>query len=102
MTTTPKTKLGKWSVGLVSAFFLLAATGNLIIYLQGPRNDETFFDNPLLSIVMLSAIVSAISGFVTGLIGITKGKERAVLVFAATLVGLFMLFFAVGEVVVPH
>lgn len=98
----PKTKLGKWSVGLSVVFFLLLATGIFIISRQGPRIDQTFFDNPAASIPILGAGVSAIAAFITGIIAIWKRKERSILVFAATLIGLLVMLFLLGEILVPH
>jgi len=98
----PKTILGKWSVGLVLLFFFLLATGILVISRQGPRVDQTFFDNPVASIPMLSAGASAIAAFFAGIISIFKYKERSVSVFMATVIGLFVMVFMLGEVLVPH
>jgi cell division protein FtsW (lipid II flippase) len=98
----PKTRLGQWSVGLVVLFFLLFATGIFIISRQGPRTDETFFDNPVASIPVLSAGASAIASFFTGVLSIWKYKERSIFVFVACLIVLFVLIFLLGEILVPH
>ena len=102
MKIIPKTSLGKWSVRLIVLFFLLLATGIFIISRQGPRTDETFFDNPAASIPMLGAGASAIAAFFTGILSIWKYKERSILVFVATAIGLLVLWFVLGEVLYPH
>ena len=55
-------------------------------------------------IVPMSAvvIVVGVAAFVTGLISIIKGKERSILVFIGTLVGVFALIFVLGEFLFPH
>lgn len=90
----PKTRLGKWSVGLIIIFFLLFVMGNLIVRLQGPKF--------LLSIPMFGAGATAILAFFTGIISIIKNKERSIPVFVATLIGLLVLWFVLGEILYPH
>src|SRR3989337_155564 len=40
----PKTKLGRWPVGLIVVFLSLITLGNFVVKIQGPRDDQTFFD----------------------------------------------------------
>lgn len=101
-TFLPKTKLGKVSIRLGVAFFLLLGAGILITTVQGHRDNQTFFSNPLLSITMLSAILSAIACFITGITSIIKSREKSVLVYFSALVGLYILFMAIGEILFPH
>ena len=98
----PKTYLGKWSVGLIAAFLLLFATGIFVASRQEPRADQTFFDNPALSIPMLSAGTAGILAFFCGIISIIKSKERSILVIAATVIGFIVLDFVLGEFLFPH
>jgi len=98
----PKTKIGRRTVGLIICFFLLFIAFHFMISLQGPRDDQTFFDNPPRSIMILLVALSGISAFVTGVISLIKQGERSILVFLATLIGLFILFFLIGEFVTPH
>ena len=53
---------------------------------------------------MQSVVVflSGLAALVTGLISIIKGRERSILVFLATLIGLFALLFLFGEFLFPH
>ena len=102
MSLLPKTTLGKWSVGLIIAFFLLLATGIAVVSVFKQEGGETFFDNLWISIPMLSAGAAAIAAFFTGALSIWKSKERAVLVFVASLIGLLVLWFVVGEILSPH
>ena len=96
----PKTTMGKWSTGLIITSFLFFAVF-LIEVASGLVGGDTWtWDWP--AITMLLAGVSAISSLVTGIIGIVKSKERSVLVFLATLIGLFVLIFVLGEFLFPH
>ena len=102
MSLLPKTPLGKWLVGFVIAFFLLLATGMFVVSVLGQEGGETFFDNLWISIPMLGAGASAIAAFIAGIIAIIKNKERSILVIIAAMIGLLVLWFVVGEILVPH
>src|SRR3989344_8880541 len=82
----PKTLFGKWAVRFVVAFILLLATGIFVASNQGPRADQTFLDNPVLSIPMLSAGAAGILAFLCGIISVIKSKEHSILVIAATII----------------
>ena len=97
----PNTRLGKWSIWLIVAFILLFMMFQLLVA-SGQRGGDTFFSNLALSVPMLIAGICGILAFFTGIIGIIKGKERSVLVFIATAIGFFILFFVLGEFLVPH
>ena len=97
----PKTALGKWSVGLIMFFVVLLASFQLLVA-SGQRGGETFFSNLILTIPMLIAGVSGVSAFATGLIGIIRSRERSIAVYLATLIGLLVLLFVLGEVIFPH
>ena len=97
----PKTPLGKWSVRLILIFFVSLATFSLLVA-SGQRGGETFFSNQFLTFPMLIAGAAGVASFFTGIISILKYGERAVLVFVATAIGLFVLFFASGEIIFPH
>ena len=57
---------------------------------------------PALALTMLTGMVSGISAFVIGLIAIIRQKERALLVYGATLIGVLLIIFLVGEFLSPH
>jgi cytochrome bd-type quinol oxidase subunit 2 len=97
----PKTTMGKWSSGLIIAFFLFFAVF-VILVASGQRGGDTFFSFTALTIPGLLAGVSAVSALVTGIIGIVKSRERSVLVFLATAIGLYLLILLLGEILYPH
>lgn len=97
----PKTLLGRWSVGLIIAFFLLFAMLRLLV-VSGQRGGEIFFSNLFLAVPGLFMAASGVGAFLTGIISIIKSKERSVLVFSAAAIGLFVLIFCLGEVLSSH
>ena len=97
----PKTRLGKWSVGLIIAFFVFFMLFQILIT-SGQRGGATFFSNPLLAVPILIAGICGVSALFAGIIGIIKRRERSVLVFLATVIGFFVLFFVLGEILFPH
>ena len=97
----PKTTMGKWSTGLIITFFLFVAVC-LILVASGQGGGDTLFSNLTLGIPGLLAGVSAVSAFLTGIIGIIRSRERSVLVFLATVIGFYILIAALGEIIFPH
>jgi hypothetical protein len=96
----PKTKFGKWSVGCLGLFFVLLLLARVIVA-SGQAGGETFFSNPLISVPMSLAGIAGVLAFVFGVYSIIKQKERSVLVFVTTLIGLLILGFAAGELFGP-
>jgi len=97
----PKTTLGKWSVGLIFALFLLFWMFQLLVA-SGQRGGETFFDNPYLSVTILLIGTVSKSAFFTGIISIIKDKERSLPVFLSSISGILVMFFVVGEFLFPQ
>jgi len=98
----PKTTLGKWSVGLIIAFFLLLATGMIVVSVFHQTGGNTIFDNLWISVPMLGAGASAIAAAFVGIVSVWRQKERAVLVFVPITIGFLVLWFVLGEILVPH
>jgi hypothetical protein len=101
LTVLPRTAPGKWSAGLLAGLVLFLAL-LLILVAAGQRGGDTFFSNLALAIPGLLAGTCGIAAFITGTIAIIKSQERAILVFLATIVGLFVLVFCLGEFLSPH
>lgn len=100
-TSTPKTYLGKLSVGLIIAFFVFLGLFFLFVTL-GERGGDIFFSNVKLAIPTLLAGISGIATFFIGLISIIRSKERSIFVFLATTIGFFVLIYVLVEISVPH
>lgn len=98
---TPKSSLGKWSVGLIIVFFAFMGVFFVLVRL-GERGGEKFFSNLKLTVPVLIAAVAGIGSFFTGLVSIIKSKKCSVLVGLSTLMGLFILFWTLCEILFPH
>ena len=105
---TPKTKLGKWSLGLIVAMPVLFFVGtsfrdSLYKSISAGRTIlEDIIKRPALALTMLLGMIAGISAFVTGFIAIIREKERAVLVYVATFIGMLLILFLACEVLFPH
>ena len=97
MAILPTTRLGRWSCGLIAAFFILLVLVVIIVNVFNQEGGKTFLDNLFISIPMLSAVTAAIASSITGIISMWKHKERSVLVFTATTIGLLIVLFVLGE-----
>jgi hypothetical protein len=103
-----KTKVGKWSLGLIIAMPLLFTIGMSFtdtLYESVPAGGTILRDivsRPALALTMLAGMASGVSALVTGLIAIIKQKERGLLVYASTLVGALLTLFLIAEVAFPH
>ncbi|MFH1426779.1 MAG: hypothetical protein ABIG66_05120 [Candidatus Kerfeldbacteria bacterium] len=107
MNIVPITKLGKWSIGLIVTMPMLFVIGSLLVNVyEGVSSGETILKDivarPGVALPMLAGFGSGIAAFVTGLVALTKGKERAVLVFLSTIVGALLILFLVAEITSPH
>ncbi|SDN73674.1 hypothetical protein [Acetanaerobacterium elongatum] len=102
ITLLPKSKLGICAASLLLLFFLLLGASILISDWQGYVASQTIFDNLPIAIPMVFAIACALASFITGLIAVLKSKERSVLIFITTIVGLFFTLLFLGEILFPH
>ena len=85
----PKTKLGKWSVGL-NAFFLIAITTScvLVLILKILNFGDRWWD-----VTVAVAFPASIIALITGTLAVRKYKERSVLVFLSILIGVCTILF---------
>ena len=103
-----KNKLGWCSLGLATAMpvlFLIGMSFTDLLYKSVPAGGTILKDiavRPALALTMLTGMASGISAFIIGLIAIIKQKERALLVYGATLIGALLIIFLVGELIFPH
>lgn len=96
----PKTHLGKWSFGLIVAFFVLLVVAQFVVAATG-GGGETFADNLPVSLTMLAVWGTGIAAFVTGLLAIIRQRERSWLAYIAAFIGFLMLVFVLGELFGP-
>ena len=104
----PKTKLGWWPLGLaitMPVLFFIGMSFTTLLYKSVPAGGTILNDitvRPALALTMLAGMASGISAFTIGIIAIIKQKERALLVYGATLVGALLIIFLFGEFIFPH
>lgn len=97
----PESQLGKWSVGFIIA--LVCFLGLLFLFIAvGQRGGKTFFSNLYLAIPTICMGITGVSAFFTGIIGIIKDKDYSVLIIVSTIVGFFVLFWILAEILFPH
>jgi hypothetical protein len=88
MRIEPRTKLGKWSVGL-NAFFLIAiAISIILVNALGILSYDDHWWDVTVPIIFLSSIVA----FILGITAVIK-KERSILVHISVVVGLLAILF---------
>jgi len=89
----PKSRFGKWTVGLIS-FFLLAFT---LLFIFAEVLDVIPFD--IVRILGATTVIASIIAFFTGIIAILKNKERSVLVYLSTIIGFVVISFIIGSMI---
>lgn len=68
----------------------------------GQEGGDTLLDNPLLALGGITLALSGISAFVSGVIATFKYKDRSLLVFVSTAIGLLITLFLLGEIGSTH
>lgn len=100
MRSVPSTPLGRWSVSL-GVLFLLLFLINTTVFMPtgGSMAPWRPIFLPFYGITMMAVGLAA---GVTGTIAVTRSRERSWLVWVPLLVGLFVVVFLLGEILVPH
>ncbi len=98
----PKTNAGKCSIGAIIIFFILFSIRKLVFILSSAPIGKTFFDPPLIGILMISAWIGGFIALLIGIISIVMKKERSIMVLLSMLFGLLIFLFGLGEIVHPH
>ena len=86
LTVLPKTRTGKWALGLSIAFIVLMGI-KIPLFLPLPT--------PAIAVLGLA-------GFVVSLIALIKNKDRFILVFLPLLIGLIIIAWTAAELLFPH
>jgi energy-converting hydrogenase Eha subunit A len=89
MIKMPKTKLGKWSVGL-NAFFLIAIATSVVlaVVLKILSFGDHWWD-----VTVAVAFPASIIALITGVLAVKKYKERPILVYLSIFVGVCTVLF---------
>ena len=85
----PKTRLGKWSVGL-NALFLIAIVSSVVLVKILKILD---FDDRWWDVTVAVAFPASIIALITGIIAVRKNKDRSGLVYLSVFVGVCTVLF---------
>ena len=107
LTVLPKTRAGKWSLGLIIAMPCLIFAGSVLVQLYpnvppAGTIQADLISRPGVGIPALAGMASGLLALITGLVAIIKHKERALLVYTAVAMGLLLVFFLAGEFFYPE
>jgi len=103
LTVKLKTKLGKWSVGLIMIMFVLFFMGSFfadLLYAStsaGRTILEDIVKRPGVSLIMIAGFVCGIAGFIAGFAAIFKKKESSILAYISTAAGALLILLLIGE-----
>ena len=96
----PTTTAGRRAALLV--LIAVALFGLFIVAVaSGQRGGETLFSNPVLTVPVLAAAISAIAAGVVGVVALRRHDYSAA-VIASTIIGALVLLWCLAEVVFPH
>jgi hypothetical protein len=103
----PKTKLGKWSVGLILAIPVFFYIGmSFVDFYEGIPSGRTIpqdiIARPLIALPMSAGFVSGITAFLTGIAAIIRKRELSAFVFFSTFAGFLMVLWCAAEIMFPH
>jgi hypothetical protein len=90
----PKTRLGKWAGGLLAVFLVL-----LTALILGRNVARIQPGTPLIVIVGICVMIAGIATFVSGVVSLTKFKDRSFVVILAVIFGSLAILIIIMEVV---
>ncbi len=104
---TPKSNLGKWSIGLIIIVPILFYTGMSFVdfYKFIPAGKTILNDiiiRPGVALSMLGGFFSGIVAFLCGIFGIIKKKDYSIFVLISTILGFFIFLWTITEFLFPH
>lgn len=97
----PQTKPGRLAVLFVATHIVFMLTFTALVA-SGQRGGDTFFSNLWLTVPFLLAGAAALAGGGTALYAVIARGERSIFDWVAIALGLFVIYFAAGEVLFPH
>jgi hypothetical protein len=99
----PGTRLGRWAVVLAGIFVLMFVINSIVfipVFGQGPS--PALWLRTLLASYGILLMLCGLSAGVVGLLAVIRQHERSWLVWLAILPLAFVVFFLLGEFLVPH
>ena len=85
----PKTRSGKWSVGLNAFFLIVISISVLLVKVLGILS----YDDHWWDITVPLVFSASIAAFILGIIAIRKNKEPSILVYGSVIIGLLAILF---------
>ncbi len=95
----PQTKLG-WAAGSLLIAFVIMFFVNSFLFM--PPSTNVLIPRTFLIFYGIFMMLCGFSAGVLGLFALIKNHERSWFVWLAVLPGAFVLFFLLGELLVPH
>jgi len=95
----PRSKLGWVAGGLMIAFIVMFFINSFVFM---PPSTNELFPRAFLIFYGIFMMLCGFTAGVVGLIALIKNRERSWLVWLAVLPGSFVVFFMLGEFLVPH
>ena len=95
---SPQSRVGRWAVVLAGI-----TAANVVLILGSPafglvQLPDTFSDNPRFGMWGLSIWATGVATLVSGVVAMTRGRDRSRLVVLATLLGLLPVALLISEV----
>lgn len=97
----PHTRLGWWAVWLMAAFAVMWII-NSFVFIALPAFSDAAWRQTILPVYAIFMLLCGLAAGIVGAIAITRQRERSWLVWLTLVPGLFVLFFLLGEFLVPH
>jgi hypothetical protein len=99
----PASTAGKIALLAILVFIIIFVLSQTVRFIPSePPNNPSFFSSPVHAVLLILAWATGSFAFFSGLFAVIKQRERAIPVFVAALLGLFVFLFGVGEVLFPH
>ncbi len=104
----PKSISGKWSLGLIilmPVLFFIGTSFANAFYDSVTAGNTLWADvvnRPGVALPMMAGFGAGLTALITGLVALVKQKERAILVYASTLIGALLIVFLIAEFISPH
>lgn len=95
----PHTRLGWWSVWLGAAFVVMFIINSTVFM---PTSSDAPWRQVILPFYGISMLLCGLAAGIIGLIALVRQHERSWVVWLTILPGLLVLFFVLGEILVPH
>jgi len=95
----PVTKLGRWSAGLAVSFVVMFMVNTFVFM---PTSGDAPWRQVILPFYGIAMVLCGLIAGIVGPIALIHQHERSWLVWITILPGLFVLFFILGEFLIPH